>query len=211
MQKPNSKKKILKHTVREIYDKETGELLTQEDIKDFTVSSEPAFVKLYLDGIQAIYKLNSSNHSILNELLKITSYGGEIILNSAVKKRICAYLNTSIGTFDNSLIALKKADIIAQKDRGCYMINPELFGKGAWSEVYKDRAKYKKIKMTIEFSGANKARKTVKTEIIDDNEEIELVAKSRNITSEELLAEVAKEDERFFPTSGPSPFDEGAL
>lgn len=149
MQKPNSKKKILKHTVKEIYDKETGELLTQEDIKDFAVSSEPAFVKLYLDGIQAIYKLNSSNHSILNELLKITSYGGEIILNSAVKKRICAYLNTSVGTFDNSLITLKKADIIAQKDRGCYMINPELFGKGAWSEVYKDRAKYKKIKMTI--------------------------------------------------------------
>ena len=203
MQTHNKKKKLLKHSVKEVYDKATGELSKHEETNDFLVSSEPAFVKLYLDGIQAIYKLSSSNHSVLNELLKLTSYGGEIILNASVKKRICAFLDTSIGTFDNALLALKKADIIAQKDRGCYMVNPELFGKGAWSEVYKDRARYKKIKLTIEYSGDRQAKRTVKTEIVDDVEQIELLAQSKSISSEEFLAGLDKLD-----LEGSSPFDD---
>ncbi|MBD8495599.1 replication/maintenance protein RepL [Pseudomonas coleopterorum] len=206
MNQVKSIKKVLKHTIKETYDRETGELQLQEEVTDYSVSSEPAFVKLYLDGIQAIYKLNSSNHAFLNELLKITNYGGEIILNPAVKKRICAFLNSSIGTFDNTLLTLKRADIIRQKDRGCYMVNPELFGKGPWSEVYKDRAKYKKIKMTIEYSGAKQAKKTIKTEILNDDEAILVEANRRGITSEELLAEFDT-SELGLDLNSPSPFD----
>ncbi|MBK3508364.1 replication/maintenance protein RepL [Pseudomonas sp. MF6747] len=206
MNQPNKTKKILKHSIKETYDSVTGELTKQEEVTAFSVSSEPAFVKLYLDGIQAIYKLNSSNHSVLNELLKITNYGGEIILNAAVKKRICAFLNTSIGTFDNTLLILKKSDIIRQKDRGCYMVNPELFGKGPWVEVYKDRAKYKKLKMTIEYSGSKQAKRTVKTELVDDPEAILLEANLRGITSDALLAEIKNLEEINF--DGPSPFDD---
>jgi hypothetical protein len=206
MSQVNKIKKVLKHSVKETYDSQTGELQLQEEVTAYSVSSEPAFVKLYLDGIQAIYKLNSSNHAVLNELLKITNYGGEIILNPAVKKRICAFLNTSVGTFDNTLLTLKRADIIRQKDRGCYMVNPELFGKGPWSEVYKDRAKYKKIKMTIEYSGTKQARKTIRTEILNDDEAILVEANRRGITSDELLAEV-NIDDLGLDLDAPSPFD----
>ena len=118
MSKANTTKKLLKSQVTNTVDTATGEIKQIEEFQEFSVQSEPAFVKLYLENIKMLYNLTVSNHKILNELLKICNYGGEIILNSSVKKRICESLQTTIGTFDNSLLNLKQHDIIRQQVRG---------------------------------------------------------------------------------------------
>lgn len=194
MSKANTTKKLLKSQVTNTVDTATGEIKQIEEFQEFSVQSEPAFVKLYLENIKMLYNLTVSNHKILNELLKICNYGGEIILNSSVKKRICESLQTTIGTFDNSLLNLKQHDIIRQQVRGIYFVNPELFGKGPWSSVYQDRAKYKKIKMTIEFSGNKTGKKTVKTELVDDVEVLTEQAKLKGISIEQFIKDLEEQD-----------------
>jgi hypothetical protein len=209
MSRPNATKKLLKSQVANTVDLATGEVKQSEELQEYSVQTEPAFVKLYLENIKMLYDLTVSNHKILNELLKICNYGGEIILNSSVKKRICESLETSIGSFDNSLLKLKQQDIIRQEVRGIYYLNPELFGKGPWSSVYQDRAKYKKIKMTIEFSGDKNAKKTVKTELVDDVDALTTQANLEGLTYEQFVDTL--ETEEFNIDNTGYGFDEDAL
>lgn len=209
MSRPNTTKKLLKSQVTNTVDLATGEVKQSEELQEYSVQTEPAFVKLYLENIKMLYDLTVSNHKILNELLRICNYGGEIILNSSVKKRICESLETSIGSFDNSLLKLKQQDIIRQEVRGIYYLNPELFGKGPWASVYQDRAKYKKIKMTIEFSGDKNAKKTVKTELIDDTDAITAQANLEGLTYEQFVDTL--EAEEFNIDNTGYGFDEDAL
>ena len=209
MSRPNATKKLLKSQVTNTVDLATGEVKQSEELQEYSVQTEPAFVKLYLENIKMLYDLTVSNHKILNELLKICNYGGEIILNSSVKKRICESLETSIGSFDNSLLKLKQQDIIRQEVRGIYYLNPELFGKGPWSSVYQDRAKYKKIKMTIEFSGDKNAKKTVKTELVDDVDALTTQANLEGLTYEQFVDTL--EAEEFNIDNTGYGFDEDAL
>lgn len=209
MSRPNATKKLLKSQVTNTVDLATGEVKQSEELQEYSVQTEPAFVKLYLENIKMLYDLTVSNHKILNELLKICNYGGEIILNSSVKKRICESLETSIGSFDNSLLKLKQQDIIRQEVRGIYYLNPELFGKGPWSSVYQDRAKYKKIKMTIEFSGDKNAKKTVKTELVDDVDALTTQANLEGLTYEQFVDTL--ETEEFNIDNTGYGFDEDAL
>lgn len=157
------------HTTTTI-DKLTGEVLQEQSTTSFTTDAEPAFFKLYLANISMLHNLTVSNNKILNELLKIGNYAGEAIINSTIKKRICEKLNTTIATFDNNLVTLKKQNIIKQQGRGVYLFNPELFGRGSWTKIMGDRTKYQKLEMKIQFKGDKEATRTIVTELVPDYE-----------------------------------------
>ncbi|MEX5541954.1 replication/maintenance protein RepL, partial [Pseudomonas poae] len=117
-----------------------------------------------------------------------------------VKKRISERTGYKPQTIDNYISTLKRLKIIGPTAyKGIYMINPEIFGKGDWKDIYKYRAKYKKLFVTFEITNEMTSIKEAKINVacVDDNEKIELVAKSRNISTEELLEEIAAEEDDF--------------
>ncbi|MBP6986603.1 MAG: replication/maintenance protein RepL [Alphaproteobacteria bacterium] len=180
-----NKKKILKQSIKETFNHETGELTKSEDITDFVVPSEPDFVKIYLEDIKNLHGLSATVHAVLNELLRITDYNNEIIFNSTVKKRIYSSLDMPRGTFDNCITALKKSNIIKSVGYATYMINPEYFGRGPWKQVYQNRAKYQKIKVTTVYTA--KGKKKVETEIVDDTDAMQEAADAADMTMEEFI------------------------
>jgi hypothetical protein len=120
-------------------DNETGEVKKSTTTKVVKIPSEPPFIKLYLLDMCKMYDIPKVGNNVLNELLKLTNYNNEIILNSTIKKRIEDKLFLKKGMLDNNLSKLKKAEILKSEERGVFMLNPNLFGKGSWSDINKLR------------------------------------------------------------------------
>ncbi len=137
-------------------DKNTGEVLKEENSKVVKIPSEPSFIKLYVEDISKLYNLPRGTDKLLFELLKHMSYEGQICLNSGMKRIISEKLNIqNTRTIDNNLSKFVKAKILDRVETGVYIANPNLFGKGSWSDIYKLRTlwvkrTYKKDKTEVE-------------------------------------------------------------
>lgn len=142
-------KNIYQETVTTV-DMQTGEISAVEKTNVVKLPSEPAYVKLYLDDIQKLYDL--PNNTILYELLKRMNYEGEVVLNSSEKKKIAAKLAINVQTIDNYLTKLKSKDLFKSVEKGTYIPNPNLFGKGEWLKVLDRRKKYDSIKLNVTYT-----------------------------------------------------------
>ena len=123
----------------EVVDHTTGEVRESSTTKVMRIPSEPPFIKLYLADMCKMHNIPKVGNNVLNELLKLTNYNNEIVLNSTIKKRIESELNLKKGMLDNNLTKLKKANILKSEERGVYLLNPNLFGKGSWHDISKLR------------------------------------------------------------------------
>lgn len=132
-----------------VTDLTTGEVSIVEKNTVVKLPTEPAYVKLYLDDIQKLYDL--PNNTILYELLKRMNYDGEVVLNSSEKKKIAVKLNIKVQTIDNYLTKLKNTDLFKSVEKGTYIPNPNLFGKGEWTKVLDRRRKYDSIKLNVTY------------------------------------------------------------
>lgn len=196
MSRLNSKAKVLKESTTTFVDA-NGNVIEETNIKEMSVPREPNFVKLYIDGLSRIFDLSGGENKFLIELLKYVTYDNEITLNSGVKKRISEKTGYKAQTIDNYISTLKRHKIIrATNYRGIFMINPEIFGKGDWKEIYKYRAKFQKLCVSFEITNDMKDIKDAKFNVkcVDDEEKIELVAQSKNLTTEELFKELEKDE-----------------
>ena len=136
-----NKKKIEYIKEYERIDGLTGEVEQKKiDIAYYSkIPTEPAFVKLYLQDILYLSDLQPSQAGILYELIKNLNYNNQIVLNPAIKKTICKSLDIQMSTLNNTITKFVKADILFRIDKGVYQLNPYLFGRGDWSNIYKLR------------------------------------------------------------------------
>ena len=125
-------------------DHETGEILNEFKEHSFK-TTEPSFIKMYLDDILSLTNINSTAKNVLFGLLKYMDYENRIDLASRQRKELAQILNTSIQTISNSLGVLIKKNILLKLDRGSYLMNPDYFAKGKWSDILK-------IKISIEYT-----------------------------------------------------------
>ncbi|HCF2750532.1 TPA: replication/maintenance protein RepL [Pseudomonas aeruginosa] len=173
------------HSVKEVFDKTTGELIKSEEVKNFSVPAEPEYVKMYLKDIASIYSISPLTNKILFHMLAESTYANIVNINPTVKRSICMLVNTSMSTFNNCLSELKAAGIVKEVGRGSYMLNPDLFGKGPWTQVYKNRAIYQSIKVTTVYTA--KGSKKVETEIVDDVEAIQEAADAADMSMDDFI------------------------
>ena len=138
------KKKILLQ-VEEV-DRETGEILKVQHT--YTVPKEPDYVKLYLDTL-GIFTKNEGLDKSLNDLLLATlkrmTYATEeqvVIMNSYIKKAIAEECNKSVKRLEQAITIWVKENIMIRVGRGVYKINPYIFGKGDWRDIYNIRASF---------------------------------------------------------------------
>jgi hypothetical protein len=148
---------------REMLHPETGEL--QVTHRDSVLPKEPDYVKLYLSDIELLNNLPKWTDRILHELLRMMNYKNQIVLNSSIKKEIAAEFKIHIKTIDNALVMLVKQGVLIRKDKGLYLGNPLLFGKGEWKDI-------RELRLTIHYT---KEGRTMTAEILQEQEELELV------------------------------------
>lgn len=143
-------KQVVKQTVTESVDHTTGEIQHKTTENVSYMPTEPPYVKVYLDDIAKLYGLPKASSSLLHCLLRKMDYDGIITLVAASKKRIAEELGVKQQTVANNIQALLKADILKRSGRGEFMFNPNLFAKGEWKNIYKQRNKY--VEMSIVYS-----------------------------------------------------------
>lgn len=148
---------------RELLNPETGEL--QVTHRDSVLPKEPDYVKLYLADIQMLSCLPKWTDRILNELLRLMNYKNQIVLNSSLKREIAEEFKIHLKTIDNALVMLVKQGVLIRKDKGLYLGNPVLFGKGEWKDI-------RELRLTIHYT---KEGRTMSAEVFQEQEEPELV------------------------------------
>jgi predicted transcriptional regulator len=127
---------------------ETGEIKTQEEKKVIRIPKEDEYIKIYIKTIGILHNIPASADKILLEIIKYTSYNNRIILTKPVKQDIANNLNISLSRVNNYITTLIKKNILIRKDRGMYILNPYIFGKGNWHDIYNLR---KELRLDVVF------------------------------------------------------------
>jgi len=118
---------------------ETGEIKEKEEKKVIKIPREDEYIKIYIKTVGVIHNLPNSADKILFEILKYVNYDNRIIITKPVKENIAKRLNISLSRVNNYLSSLNKKNILIREDRGMYILNPYIFGKGNWYNIYKLR------------------------------------------------------------------------
>lgn len=128
-------KKVVKEVIDITTDLETGEVVEERQRKTSYLPKEPDFVKLYIRDLGRLKNLSPATSKVMHALLKSMGYNNVIAAYSPIKKMICRDLGISVSTLNNSINDLYKKGLLIRVDRGIYLADPELFGKGAWEDI----------------------------------------------------------------------------
>ncbi len=139
------KKNIHIREINEITDSETGEVLQTKRQEVALFEKEPPYVKIYLQDIGKLNGLNKSEQIVLNELVLNMGYANIVPSYKPVKEMIASKLKMPYNTLDKAIKQLNKKGVLLRKARGLYIMDPNLFGRGAWSDI-------KKIRMVIDYN-----------------------------------------------------------
>lgn len=155
----------------------TGEIEithTEETITHSEKTTEPSFIKLYLDHLAIYNGVPLTVNPIMAEFLKRTTYaneGQELVINAALKRQIAKQLKCSESKISNAMTIFVKKDYMRRIDRGLFVINPNLFGKGDWGNIRKLRANYDYIEhtVTVDIEGNDTAVDTAVSTVNSEN------------------------------------------
>lgn len=153
----NTKKKVIKETVTETVDVQSGEVLSQTKVTSTIVPREPEFVKLYIDDLKRFFDLNQSESRLLNCLLRYMSYNNVVVLLKPIKDMMSVELNMPMNTLNKGIDNLYKQNILIRMHKSVYLIDPNLFGKGKWEDIHS-------IRLSISYDESG--RKMVKSDIV---------------------------------------------
>lgn len=134
----------------------TGEVVSEERTSAWQVDKEPDYVKLYIQDIMRLKDLPLSTSTILMCLLRNMGYNNLILAYAPIKNLICIELNISMNTLNKSIDNLYKQNILIRVARGIYLADPELFGRGKWTDI-------KDLRMTVHYDETGK--KTINTNV----------------------------------------------
>lgn len=150
------KKKIHTQSIENItYDGETGEVQRVHTQKVGAFEKERPFVKMYLDDLGDLIGLDPAVKSVLLELVKNMGYNNAVPAYKPIKEMIAKNIGVSLSTVNNGIQKLSDKGILIRKARGLYVVDPNYFGRGSWTDI-------SKIKLTIEYKDG---KKSISTEI----------------------------------------------
>ena len=136
-------KKNFKKIESEIHDTiinhETGEIIEERTIEKRAVEMEPDYVKLYVRDISCIMGLSPSNNDVLYSMLCRMDYENKIVLNSYIRKQMCEKMGIKENTLSHVLNRLIEKKILKKIANNTFEVNPWLFGRGKWEDIYKLR------------------------------------------------------------------------
>ena len=153
--------------ITEIVDKDTGELLVTRKTKHFRSIPEPSFIKMYIEDVSKLNSLSNTAKNLLFSMVNRVGYDSVITLHLQAKREMCSEMGIkSTQTIENTLKHLVDAGMIKRVCRGSYMLNPEYFAKGQWSDIKKIREAYQVV-LTVTY---DKHGKKIESNIMSKEE-----------------------------------------
>lgn len=139
------RKKVSRSEVTTEVDRDTGEIGREVKTDTFMVDREPEFVKLYIQDIARLNDVVGQENNVLLEFIRHMGYNNIIPTYKPIKQMIASKLDISLHTVEKAIKSFKKKGLFISVARGIYMADPELFGRGKWSDI-------KNLRLVIEYS-----------------------------------------------------------
>ena len=133
--------------------------MTQAYDDNGMLSTEPQFVKVYVEQLCAVKGLSSTQYKIVLFMLSKMDSSNEIIYRTRHRDWFCKENKMSVGTFNNNIKPLINSGIIKRIGNSEFLFNPRYAAKANWATV-------KKIRWEIEFTEDG----TVDSVFFDDKE-----------------------------------------
>lgn len=137
-------KKTTYESVNTITDMNTGEVTVMKTHTQSVMEKEPDFIKLYVADIMKLNNLPRNSGLVMNCLLRSMSYNNIIPAYAPIKRLICAELSIGMDSLNKAIDSLFKAGMLVRIERGIYMADPNLFGKGEWKNI-------KNLRLVIDY------------------------------------------------------------
>lgn len=158
----NHHARVLKSTKTVHTNHETGEITAIEDVTVLRIPKEPPYVKMYIDDISKIVGLSAGAQNVLYELVTKIDYDGIVTVTKGTRDRIAAKTGLKETTVRNRISDLSASGIIKKAGYCEYEMNPNLFAKGDWQDIYKRRCGFK-----LEINYSKDGVRTLKGECKD--------------------------------------------
>lgn len=139
-----TRKKIVFEHVDTITDTSSGEIIEIKRHTQTVVEKEPDYIKMYIADVTRLKDLPKNTDKVLHLLLKSMSYKNIIPAYAPIKRMICSELNIKMDTLNKAIDNLYKEGILIRIERGIYMADPHLFGKGEWKNI-------KNLRLIVEY------------------------------------------------------------
>ncbi|RYX87035.1 hypothetical protein EON73_02240 [bacterium] len=139
-----TRKKVVYEHVDTITDTLSGEILEIKRHTQAIVEKEPDYIKMYIADVTRLKDLPKNTDKVLHLLLKSMSYKNIIPAYAPIKRMICSELNIKMDTLNKAIDNLYKEGILIRIERGIYMADPHLFGKGEWKNI-------KNLRLIVEY------------------------------------------------------------
>lgn len=126
-----------------IVDKETGLIRGDYRPKDRRRKRPDEYAQVFLSNLCNYYNIRYALHPVIIEILKMMDQNNEIVLDIRKKKIIAQAIGSTPGSLNVMISELKSAGVLMHlEERGNYMVNPNLFGKGNWGKIVSLREKF---------------------------------------------------------------------
>lgn len=139
-----TRKKIIFEHVDTVTDTLSGEIIEIKRHTQTIVEKEPDYIKMYIADVTRLKDLPKNTDKVLHLLLKSMSYKNIIPAYAPIKRMICSELNIKMDTLNKAIDNLYKEGILIRIERGIYMADPHLFGKGEWKNI-------KNLRLIVEY------------------------------------------------------------
>jgi len=137
-------KKVVFEHVDTTTDVSSGEIIEIKRHTQTIIEKEPDYIKMYLADVTRLKELPKNTDKVLHLLLKSMSYKNIIPAYAPIKRMICNELNIKMDTLNKAIDNLYKEGILIRIERGIYMADPHLFGKGEWKNI-------KNLRLIVEY------------------------------------------------------------
>ncbi|WGO82177.1 replication/maintenance protein RepL [Arsenophonus apicola] len=139
----NNSKRVITSTKTVHTNFETGEVKATEDVSVLRFPKEPAYVKMYIDDLSKIVGISAGSQNVLYELVTKIDYDGIVTITKGTRERIAIRTGLKETTVRNKISDLVSSGIIKKSGYCEYEMNPHLFAKGDWNDIYKRRCGFK--------------------------------------------------------------------
>lgn len=125
------------------------------DIEFFDLEPKLRKNNCYLEDLGTFKYLTADEVKILIYVAATVTYDGEVVLATAIRRRIAESAGCKIQSVTNAIYTFLAAGILKRVEATIFALNPDYFAKGAWRVIREQRKAFQSI-TTYYPNGAKK-------------------------------------------------------
>lgn len=124
-------------------DDTTGEITSSSTTYVSSPQVEPAYVKVYMGGLEELRKMPLYCWPVLLQMLEMVPYANVeqcFEFGGQRRRRVAEDIGVNVSRVNHAVSDLVKCGAILRAGRGLYQFNPAFFARGEWKDIQKLRS-----------------------------------------------------------------------